>query len=632
MGKVYYKWSTIPGAGQRGLTKMNTESPQQQVTNRRAYLAKLGAVSGAALAGCSGQEESEGTGGMDNGSGNANSGGGNGELGEIVPQITIKYPSGLSSLTPVAESALPIIQNNIQDILGVPVEILPAGVGSNVNDIINDARKAHFQFLSVSEDPSRLDPNNLLSFFTIDGAGAGPPLNWNHYANCEYTQAVQNQASAASENKREEYVHKAIRIASQDIQSINLTSDTVYGAYRADQIQLADTGSAGLTKTNPGPLISSQPTNADAKSTDITSDVIASKNHLTTQAITGFLFVNNTVYSPLLRYNKNRELVTALAEDYTVNNSFQQFTFNLRDTTFQNGDPVTAEDVKWTYEFYTNNTDQFPTARSLPFDSINVVDERTVEFNFSNSIPYFHRTVVSRLGILPKDVWLNGGAQENPQDVTLNSVIGSGPYEVTNFEAGSLIQTDSIQDHWDDPSGPFRLRSFQDSTSKLRAFQSGDLNLLLDLAPDQAKNIRDQTDDAGEVVTVDSFIPIWLHPFMHIAPGKFREFRLATSQAIDRQRISQVALYGDANPELVSSILSPSHPWYPDDGEGMTQIADSPTSNPESAKQVLSEAGWGWDGNGRLHYPPDADLAPLWPQGEGPEEYPDRFPCAGEEN
>jgi peptide/nickel transport system substrate-binding protein len=44
----------------------------------------------------------------------------------------------------------------------------------------------------------------------------------------------------------------------------------------------------------------------------------------------------------------------------------------------------------------------------------------------------------------------------------------------------------------------------------------------------------------------------------------------------------------------------------------------SVTGDEEAARQVLSEAGWGWDDNGNLHYPPDADLSPKWPKGSIP--------------
>jgi len=33
-----------------------------------------------------------------------------------------------------------------------------------------------------------------------------------------------------------------------------------------------------------------------------------------------------------------------------------------------------------------------------------------------------------------------------------------------------------------------------------------------------------------------------------------------------------------------------------------------------------------------LHYPVDADLSPLWPQGKEPADFPDRFPCIEEIN
>lgn len=85
-----------------------------------------------------------------------------------------------------------------------------------------------------------------------------------------------------------------------------------------------------------------------------------------------------------------------------------------------------------------------------------------------------------------------------------------------------------------------------------------------------------------------------------------------------------MAVRGEAEPDTYSSFWAKGHPWRaPDDM--LHQFTDQPSGDPDAAKQVLRDAGWAWDDNGNLHYPPDADLEPLWSQGEAPTA--EDFPC-----
>ena len=108
----------------------------------------------------------------------------------------------------------------------------------------------------------------------------------------------------------------------------------------------------------------------------------------------------------------------------------------------------------------------------------------------------------------------------------------------------------------------------------------------------------------------------------------FPEFRQALGTAINRQRLNQLAYDGMSEPILHSEIYADSYPYLaPDDM--IPEFTDDPTGDLEAAKQVLRDAGWGWDDNGNLHYPPDANLSPVFPTGDRPS--PDEFSCLAEE-
>jgi len=84
----------------------------------------------------------------------------------------------------------------------------------------------------------------------------------------------------------------------------------------------------------------------------------------------------------------------------------------------------------------------------------------------------------------------------------------------------------------------------------------------------------------------------------------------------------------DFDPIYESRVLLDTHPFSPPDDE-LTKFTDQPQGDSDGARRTLEEAGWGWDDDGNLRYPPDADLSPLWPQGEEPSA--DDFPCLDED-
>jgi peptide/nickel transport system substrate-binding protein len=113
---------------------------------------------------------------------------------------------------------------------------------------------------------------------------------------------------------------------------------------------------------------------------------------------------------------------------------------------------------------------------------------------------------------------------------------------------------------------------------------------------------------------------------------KHREFRQAFSAALNRQQLNQLMYRGNSTIQYAGTQYVQNsngrHPWRPPE-DRLAKFTENPQGDVEAARQMLSEAGWGWDDDGNLHYPPDADLEPVWPAGEAPS--PDKFPCIDEE-
>ncbi|MFA1611652.1 ABC transporter substrate-binding protein [Halobellus rubicundus] len=609
---------------------MTDDTPDDGSLDRRTYLAALATTAATGLAGCGGGGGGGGGGSGSGGSdGSGSDGGGSQELGERVPAFNGVALGGVAGASGIEQSMLHV-QTQLSEILGVRMNVDVKELTTFWNEAYNDARTFNLHVDLSPPFPRNLDPNGMIVPYHIRNAGANGGDNVANYADCEFSELVTQQQSAPNPEQRRELVTEAVASASEDITPITLTTVTNASAFRTDQLDGAEVGEAGPNTRNPEWLWNTSPRGgADGIVSSMTPGNMPSVAYMAGRPSTPW---NGTVYLPLVIRDKNYELRPGIATDWTVEDQYQTFTFQLNEeATFHNGEPVTAQDAKWTLEFLDENAAQFPPVASYPYESITAVDETTLEVTMENSQPgWLPGFVPVWSGVLPQDVWVDAGAEDNPTDPDLDEIVGSGPYQVTDFQPRQLLAMEPYEDHFIDVQGNLTYRGFQDNQSARRAFEEGSLNLILNISNETQNQVSEALGDNVRVVSSNSFVSYELRSQHSFAPTMFPEFRHAVSQSINRTLIDQFLNGGDGEPELHSSLLGKAHPWRPDSNDPLTRIADSPTANRERARQILSDAGWGWDNQGRLHYPPDKDLTPQWPEGSSPCENPDDFPCLPE--
>jgi peptide/nickel transport system substrate-binding protein len=598
--------------------------------NRRRLIQGLGVAAATGLAGCGGgggNGDGGGSGGSGGGS-SGGSGGGGSDLGERVPKVTMEYIAGSGGLSQFREDASPMISEDVNKAFGLDVEITSGDVATVINHAIEDTRDHHLGFWAHSLRPERLDPDGMIRRFAADWAGGNGESNPANYANCEYTYPAIMQRTAASPEDRREFVTQAQSVMSEDFGMIPIIPASTFGAARTDIVGLERVGDAGIVESSPFPYI--------ASSHDADRPVVSATLPQTVQT-TNFPIISNgdaqsvwnqLIHTPVLMYNENFELTPALAEDYTVENDFQKITINLRDGTFHNGDEITAEDVKFTYEQLANNPAAYPLATSPPYDSLTIVDDKTLEVTMTEPFPPFVTRVMALWGVFHKQTWVDNGAPDSPEDFQMDPIVGSGPYQVEEFSQGQNITLTPHDGHakFDAQLDPLVFEVYRSQQSASQAFQQGEVAFMTRLTPGLYARVRDQMEN-GTVAEKRGYAPVTLYPQYNFGPTKFKEFRHAFGMAVNRKKYVDVAFQGAVNPEdtLVGIPQMPSHPWYPEDESQVTKFTDDPTGDKEGARQLLEEAGWGWDSDGNLHYPPDADLEPLWGEGEEPTN--ENFPC-----
>jgi peptide/nickel transport system substrate-binding protein len=598
--------------------------------SRRTYLGSIAVALSAGVAGCGGNsgDGSDGSGGSGGGGSGDESGGDGGDggsaSGERVPTILVDYVSDLPGLTEMSERMVPQLQTAMEE-LGLQMETNPRTFSAWLDSMYQDQRQCHFSVFNYANNPDRLDPDEFTFNYAAVWAGGNGLTNQSNYANCEVQTLCEEQRLATDQEDRREIVYEAHALHSQDVVTVPLIVNASFGAYNEQEVTPGPLGPSGVANTATHTLIQTTANDGEVRA-NTTPATVETNVHLRFAGPTPLVPWSTIVYSPLFGYDEEYNFINILADSQTVSDDGLEIEIGLKEATFHNGEPVTSEDVRWTFSYLNDNSDVFPRFPDVPIESIDAPDDGTVVFNLSERFAPLVTRVMPEWGVLPRQHFIDNGAEEDPAGFTLDSVVGSGPYTVDNYSQGQSLLLSPHDGHpLYSPESNLALIAYSDSQGAARAFQNGDINWLQTINASLADQV-DQNVDAASIEVTESPSNLVLWPQYSWGPTKHRPIRMAVSQAINRQRINQTVALGESTPVLHSTNMSPTHPFYPGE-DNLASCADSPQANVETAMSILEEAGFSVDGDGNLRYPADADLSPRWPEGEAPSDYPDRFPC-----
>ncbi|MEK6556505.1 MAG: ABC transporter substrate-binding protein, partial [Bdellovibrionota bacterium] len=293
----------------------------------------------------------------------------------------------------------------------------------------------------------------------------------------------------------------------------------------------------------------------------------------------------------------NRDIETygwapALAERYETSKDGMSFTFYMRkDAVFADGKPVTADDVKFSYDAIFDPA--YKAAVLQPyyenFSSVEVIDANTVKFNVKKK--YFKNfEVAAGLTVLPKHVYGDKSKKMNKE------VMGSGPYVLEKYDQGRSIILTKNQKWWGSKvpyyAGYYKaekihMRIIREDSVALETLKRGELDYK-GLSPEDyflktkgepwgTKVLKKQYENSAPRST--PFIG-WNNKNIIF---KDREVRLAMTHLYNREEMAKKFFFGVAKPA--------TGPWY----------QQSPTANPKTkaisydpkkAKEILAKAGW----------------------------------------
>jgi peptide/nickel transport system substrate-binding protein len=286
--------------------------------------------------------------------------------------------------------------------------------------------------------------------------------------------------------------------------------------------------------------------------------------------------IGRLIYNSLLRFNENSQLQPELAESWQRIDA-QTYIFNLRkNVTFHNGAPLTAVDVKFTYESMMQTKNRSPKRALLnPLQAIDELGPYRLRFRLMAPHAPFpeHFTI----GIVPASSGGDGASSAIPP-------AGSGPFMLESLRPGEMVTLKANPPYWEGKPSVAGLvfKVVPDALVRVLEFKKGSIGFMQnDLEPDVLPWIKQNTNADTEVRqgTTFQYIGINLtHPIlMH------KQVRQALALAIDREGIIHHLIKDLGTP--ATGLLSPLNWAY----EGTVKQWPH---DPEKAKRLLDEAGF----------------------------------------
>lgn len=278
-----------------------------------------------------------------------------------------------------------------------------------------------------------------------------------------------------------------------------------------------------------------------------------------------------------------------LADSWDVSEDGTTYTFNLNpDAKWHDGEQVTSEDVKFTYE---RIMEQGYTFSSFLRDvkSIETPDDLTVVITLNKTnmafLPMMAQGAQWTGKIYPEHLWADQeGFDTGPY---VNEPVGSGPFRFVRWDRGSAVVLEANEDYFRGPPEVDTLifRTIPDANVARAEFEAGQFPYLpFNYAPPLAEApIFEADPDINVVYTASHFSRDLQLNLNHEALG-VPEVRQAIAYAIDRETMNRIAFNNSWTPGYYAGVSSQSQ-WINED-------ARFPEHDAAMAEQLLDEAGF----------------------------------------
>jgi peptide/nickel transport system substrate-binding protein len=298
------------------------------------------------------------------------------------------------------------------------------------------------------------------------------------------------------------------------------------------------------------------------------------------------------LHDALVKPMPGNPMAPSLAESWSMSKDGLTYEFVLRQgVKFHNGDPLTAEDVKFSFERYRGASAKLMKDRVA---AVEVVDPQRVRFRLKEPWPdfmtYYGSLTTGAGWIVPKKY-----TQQVGDDGFKKAPVGAGPYRFVSFTPGVELVLEAHEQYWRKVPSVKRLafKVAVDEATRLAMLKRSEADIVYLLQAELAEEVRRTpglTLRPTPIVSTHwlAFVDQWDPK----SPWADRRVRLAANHAMNRQAVNEALTLGFSR--ITWSIIPASFDFY-------WQPPAYPY-DPARSKQLLAEAG----------YPTGFDAGDLW--------------------
>lgn len=434
----------------------------------------------------------------------------------------------------------------------------------------------------------------LRGFFHSENIGDGGS-NMYAYRNQEVDDLLEEQRRELDPDARIELIHDIQRILREDMPVVPLLIQERVMPYNSDKFEnptvMLEDGMGCFWN-----FLNIEPTGDDKHLRTSMAEDLTTLNplRLTNR---GDREMIRLIYDRLMRVTPEIEVEPWAASSVDVIDG-TTIEVTLREgMTFHDGESVTAEDVKFSFDFAKRESPSLASRLDV-LDNVEVVSDLELVFTLSEPSAPFLESAMARILILPQHIW-----KDIPESVDAEAAIdwdnpeaiGSGPFKLDSFALGEEAQLSAFDDHFNPPKVNRVSRAIiANIRAGIRAFEDGELDLLTWELPFDDIARFEQRESTG--LTRNLMTSIHHIGFnLRNAPFDDPAVREALAHAIPQEDIIDTIYGGTAG--IIHNPMS--------SGFGNFYWHDVPEyeSDVSIAQEKLANLGFERDSSGRLHYP-----------------------------
>ena len=259
----------------------------------------------------------------------------------------------------------------------------------------------------------------------------------------------------------------------------------------------------------------------------------------------GSIFARVQIYNTLVEADPDTlpDVGPGIAESWEASEDGLTWTFHLREAQFSNGDPVTAEDVKFSLDrFIDPEINVNIPSLAFGIESVEIVDERTIQINLEHPVG----ALLDNLSVFPASI-VNRAAVEADGDDHWRDPVGTGPFMVKEWVAGSHITLERNPNYWEEGK-PYvdevLMNYVADANARMLQIQSGEAHIAEGVPFSQIESLQSAEGFEIEITTVAAWEGVFLNhrkpPFDDV------NVRKALNLAADKDAINAAVFGGVA--------------------------------------------------------------------------------------